>query len=368
MPLIWNTPIPSNKGRPFVTNGSLVPAVRSERSSFSSTKNGPSVISGTTIQSSAAPVRLAAREGRTNAAPIAPSAPITSRRPILCLFLAMISSAATIAHSILARRVEVPSPAWESVRCAALLHGSRWMRCAIRKSKSPSRRRIARRSVMRPLAAWLPLAASIAAMASEVSIEEWDVPTENSRPHDPAVAPDGALWFTEQRANKLGRLDPRTGQMKEFPLRTPGSGPHGLVADRESLEIAEYPLPDGARPRRLAVAPDGSIFYSDYARGQLGRFNPASRKVEEWPSPGGAGAKPYGIAVTPDGTVWFSESGIEPNTLVRFDPRTKKFSSTPIPSGGGVVRNMVATSDGKVYLAESGVNKVAIAHPSVVAR
>ena len=327
---------------------------------------------------------------------------------------------------------------------------------------------------MRRLAAWLPLAASIAAMASEISIEEWDVPTENSRPHDPAVAPDGALWFTEQRANKLGRLDPQTGQMKEFPLRTPGSGPHGLVADREgniwftaiskgyvgkldpktgsvkeyptldprardphtpvfdqrgrlwftleqsnfigrldprsgemrlaevptqeaepygivvtaqgvpyfcefgsnklasvdpeSMTIAEYPLPDGARPRRLAVARDGSIFYSDYARGQLGRFNPASRKVEEWPSPGGAGARPYGIAVTPDGTVWFSESGIEPNTLVRFDPRTKKFSSTPIPSGGGVVRNMVAIADGKVYLAESGVNKVAIVHPSVVAR
>jgi len=327
---------------------------------------------------------------------------------------------------------------------------------------------------MRRLAGWLPLTASIAAMAAEVSIEEWDVPTENSRPHDPAVAPDGALWFTEQRANKLGRLEPRTGQMREFLLPTPGSGPHGLVADREgniwftaiskgyvgkldpktgsvkeyptgdrrardphtpvfdqrgrlwftleqsnfigrldprssemqlaevptqdavpygiavtaqgvpyfcefgsnklasidpeSMKIAEYPLPDGARPRRLAIAPDGAIFYSDYARGQLGRFDPASRRVEEWPSPGGASARPYGIAVTPDGTVWYSESGLEPNTLVRFDPRTKKFSSTPIPSGGGVVRNMVATSDGRVYLAESGVNKVAIAHVSVAAR
>ena len=64
---------------------------------------------------------------------------------------------------------------------------------------------------MRRLAGWLPLTASIAALAAEVSIDEWDVPTENSRPHDPAVAPDGALWFTEQRANKHGRLDPRTG-------------------------------------------------------------------------------------------------------------------------------------------------------------
>ena len=59
--------------------------------------------------------------------------------------------------------------------------------------------------------------------------------------------------------------------------------------------------------------------------------------------------------------VWFSESGVQPNTLVRFDPRTKSFSSTPIPSGGGVVRNMVSTPDDALYLACSGVNKVAIA-------
>ena len=84
--------------------------------------------------------------------------------------------------------------------------------------------------------------------------------------------------------------------------------------------------------------------------------------MEEWASPGGPASKPYGIAVTPSGMIWYSESGVNPNTLVEFDPASKKFlSNTPIPSGGGVVRNMVATSDGKLYLACSGVNKVAIA-------
>src|SRR5947199_4290173 len=73
----------------------------------------------------------------------------------------------------------------------------------------------------------------LAAPCAGVSIKDWDVPTPNSRPHDPTVAPDGALWYTGQMANKLGRLDPRTGQFREFPLKTPGSGPHGLVADAE---------------------------------------------------------------------------------------------------------------------------------------
>jgi virginiamycin B lyase len=308
-----------------------------------------------------------------------------------------------------------------------------------------------------------------ATAALPATIEEYEVPTPGSRPHDPAVSPDGALWYTGQNANKLGRMDPATGQFREFPLKTPRSGPHGLAADAggniwftaisagyvgkldprtgqiaeyrmpdpaahdphtpvfdangvlwftlessnfvgrldpaegkvelmkvptahavpygivvgrdgvpffcefgtnkiasidpKTRAIHEYPLPHGARPRRLAAASDGTLYYSDYARGYLGRLHPADGKVEEWPSPGGSGSHPYGIAITPDGKVWYSESGVTPNTLVRFDPATKTFGARAIPSGGGVVRNMVATTDGRLYLACSGVNKVAIVKP-----
>ena len=308
-----------------------------------------------------------------------------------------------------------------------------------------------------------------AAGTNPAEIKEYDVPTPNARPHDPAVAPDGSLWVTEQAANKLGRLDPKTGAFREFPLETPDSGPHGLVADKSgniwftanykgyigkldprtgkiteykmpdekaedphtpafapdgtlwftaqdsnfvgrldprsgeikleqvptahaqpygivvtsagipffcefgtnklgsidphTLQIHEHELPSGARPRRLALAPDGTIYYSDYARGYLGHFDPQSGKLEEWPSPAGDGSEPYGIAVSSDGIVWYAETGVKPNLLVRFDPATKSFRKAPIPSGGGVVRNMAATPSGLLYLACSGVNKVAIATP-----
>jgi virginiamycin B lyase len=43
-----------------------------------------------------------------------------------------------------------------------------------------------------------------------VVVKEWTVPTENSRPHDPLVAPDGSIWYTGQWANVLGRFDPNT--------------------------------------------------------------------------------------------------------------------------------------------------------------
>src|ERR1700716_2303102 len=73
--------------------------------------------------------------------------------------------------------------------------------------------------------------ATLLAAAAPVSNREFDLPTPDAHPHDPAAAPDGSLWFTEQKANKLGRLDPKSGQMRESPLPTADSGPHGLVAD-----------------------------------------------------------------------------------------------------------------------------------------
>ncbi|HEX9580669.1 MAG TPA: hypothetical protein VF970_06135, partial [Gemmatimonadales bacterium] len=121
-----------------------------------------------------------------------------------------------------------------------------------------------------------------------------------------------------------------------------------------------YPLPDpAARPRRIAITPDDVLWYTDHARGYLGRFDPKTGAVREWPSPGGPASRPYGIAAVGP-VIWYSESGVRPNTLVRFDTQTATFQTWAIPSGGGVVRNMMATSDGNLVLACSGVNRVAL--------
>ena len=114
-----------------------------------------------------------------------------------------------------------------------------------------------------------------------------------------------------------------------------------------------------ARPRRIAVTPDDAIWFTDHARGFLGRFDPRDGTVREWPSPGGAKSRPYGIAAVGP-VIWYSESGVRPNTLVRYDPATGKFQSWAIPSGGGVVRHMMATPQGDLVLACSGVNRVAL--------
>ncbi len=299
----------------------------------------------------------------------------------------------------------------------------------------------------------------------EASIKEWPVPTEGSRPHDPAAAKDGSIWWTGQLANYLGRLDPKTGAMKEYKLKSAHTGPHGLIEDKDgniwftgnnagligkldpktgavteyklpnpdakdphtlifdhdgilwftvqqgnfigrldpktgdiklvqpptpksrpygmavnsknvvfivlfgtnkvasidkNMQVKEYPLPDaGARPRRIAISPDDMIWYADFARGFLGRLDPATGQVKEWQSPSGPKSQPYGIVFT-KGALWYNESFAKPNTIVRFDPKTEKFQSWAIPGGGDIVRNMDVLPDGNPILANSLVNQVGL--------
>src|SRR5205823_3738786 len=172
----------------------------------------------------------------------------------------------------------------------------------------------------------LALASRGAAPASEVgelkvTIHEWDVPTKGAHPHDPAVGPDGALWFTEQMANKLGQLDPKSGEFKEYSLKvanmvgrldprngkidlkkvqTANSHPYGIAInskgfpifcefatnkmakiDAQSMEITEYMLPEGVRPRRMAIDAGDLVYFTDYSEGHLGRLDMTSGAVKK---------------------------------------------------------------------------------------
>jgi virginiamycin B lyase len=101
------------------------------------------------------------------------------------------------------------------------------------------------------------------------------------------------------------------------------------------------------------------IYYADYSRGYLGRLDTKTGAVKDWPSPGGPLSQPYGITFL-NGIIWYSESAVKPNTMVRFDPKTEKFQTWPIPAGGGVVRNMMVTRDGNIVIAESALNIVGL--------
>ena len=138
------------------------------------------------------------------------------------------------------------------------------------------------------------------------------------------------------------------------------------VAEQERMQLGRHPrdliqmgvVPEGARPRRIAVDGNDVVWYTDFPRGYLGRLDLKTKQVKEFASPSGRASLPYGISTTSDGAVWYSESGVSPNTLVRFDPATSTFQKWNIPNGGGIVRHMVTAPNGDLLLAYSGVHKV----------
>jgi virginiamycin B lyase len=215
------------------------------------------------------------------------------------------------------------------------------------------------------------------------NVTEYKMPNEKAEdPHTAVFDVRGIMWFTVQVGKMVGRLDPHTGKVELKSVRGQHALPYGIginskgvpffcefgtnkmaKIDPQTMAITEFKLPEGARPRRMAIDAEDKIYFTDYEGGNLGWLDPVTGAVKMWASPGGTGSGPYGIAITPDGAVWYSESDVKPNTMVRFDPKTEQFGRAAIPSGGGTVRNMVATRDGRVYIACSGVNKVGVVEP-----
>src|ERR1041385_1070455 len=68
-------------------------------------------------------------------------------------------------------------------------------------------------------------------------ITEYDLPREVIQPHDVIVDADGIAWYSSFGEQNLGKLDPKTGRVTEFPieLAKPGfpTGTLGLRSDRD---------------------------------------------------------------------------------------------------------------------------------------
>jgi virginiamycin B lyase len=204
--------------------------------------------------------------------------------------------------------------------------------------------------------------------SAEVSFKAWQAPTPGSRPHDPLAASDGALWYTGQLANVLGRVDPKTGEVREFPLKTPHSGPHGLQEDREgniwytgntgSLigkldpktgQVTEYPTPEFGDPHTLIFDNSGTLWFTMQNANRIGRLDPKTGEIKLL-TPPTANSRPYGMALNSKGIVFFVEFGT--NKVGSVDPKTMEFREYVLPDAASRPRRIAITSDDIVWYSD----------------
>lgn len=109
----------------------------------------------------------------------------------------------------------------------------------------------------------------------------------------------------------------------------------------ETATLQEYPVPAGSHPHDVAPAPDGTVWYTAQATGELGRLDPTTGKTRHIKL--GQGSRPHGVIVGPDGAPWITDGGL--NAIVRVDPKTDEVQVFPLPKGREGANLNTATFD-----------------------
>ncbi len=221
------------------------------------------------------------------------------------------------------------------------------------------------------LGVWVLCTCGSAAAATEGAIAEFSTPAAESEPAAIVSGPDGNLWFTEFKAEKIGRITP-DGAITEFSIPTPVNrpdsitlGPEGSLwfAERKGNNIgrisvagaiSEFPVPTAeSEPEGIALGPDGNLWFTEYKGDKIGQITP-SGAITEFPVPT-AESGPQGIAPGPDGNVWFTELKADKIGRIAAGGAITEF---PVPTAESGPLGIAPGPDGNVWFTEIGANKI----------
>jgi virginiamycin B lyase len=210
---------------------------------------------------------------------------------------------------------------------------------------------------------------------AEVAFKEWTVPTLGQRSRDPVEAADGSIWWAGQWGNLIGRIDPATGEMTEYPLPD-GAMPHSVLLDDagnvwytgnkngtmgmldpDTGEITEHKMPDPAAkdPHTAVFDEDGILWFTLQQSNMIGRLDPASGDVRLVAAPT-PGSRPYGIKIDAEGTPWVACNGS--NCLLEVDPDTMALSEVELPIPETTVRRLDIAEDGMIWYVNSSQGRL----------
>jgi streptogramin lyase len=232
-----------------------------------------------------------------------------------------------------------------------------------------------------------------AGRATRVVYTEYDLPRDTVEPHDVIVDRDGIAWYSSFGEQNLGRLDPRTGKVTEFPIEMhkPGfpTGLLGLRSDRDGKlwmgnmyqativkfdpkteKFTAWPLPkeqniDAAQVNMVspqAAHVDGKVWTQNNGFAGVHRLDLASGRIETWqPFKSAPKGEPHNIYdVIPDSqnNAWFTD--FRWRHIGRIDAKTGEVKLYEIPATAKVVaprRGMMDAKD-RLWFAQYRGDKI----------
>jgi len=148
---------------------------------------------------------------------------------------------------------------------------------------------------------------------TQVMITEYTLPRPETMVHDAACCdPDGMVWYADFGSQFVGKLDPKTGSVTEYPV-----------------PVLKPGYPEGLMDVRFDTA--GNVWFGMMAQGGLAKFGRETQKIQAWSLPKEVnGANSQVAMVMPhfahvDGKVWTNNVG--PRTVHRFDVNTEQWET-----------------------------------------
>jgi virginiamycin B lyase len=184
-----------------------------------------------------------------------------------------------------------------------------------------------------------------------------------------AAGTDDSIWFTIDHADAIGRL--RNGRVERLPTSGRNIEPIGLAVAADGSawytdlaaraivrissagEIARFVLDTPiTRLGRMVIAPDGAVWFADstgYAMTKLKDGVFTRYQIES------ARGGPYGVAVTADGAIWATLQNGNQLLHLAVDGTSKTFD---LPRGGAVPSDVAVGSDGSVWFLQFRANRI----------
>jgi virginiamycin B lyase len=98
--------------------------------------------------------------------------------------------------------------------------------------------------------------------ATEVMYTTYDLPRPDAAPHDTTIDAQGNIWYSDFDSQFIGKLDPKTGKVVEYPVPLGRTGP-----------LAQGGL-------QIAIDREGLIYYGNMSQMQIVRLDPKTAKME----------------------------------------------------------------------------------------
>jgi virginiamycin B lyase len=231
---------------------------------------------------------------------------------------------------------------------------------------------------------------------TRVVITEYDMVRPTTEPHDVLVDKEGNVWYTDFGEMFIGKFDPKTLKLTEYPIKTfKDKAPTGLLSiefdhvgkiwfdtmyqgalgclDPKTGEITYYPVPPEYNDDTVQLnftglhyEVDGKIwtktvgtqhiFRLDLATGKWERFHPTDFLPDKYRNAG-----IYQVMSDSQNNLWMAE--FSEGHLGKIDAKTTKVTWYPIPTAHARARRMEIDDQDRVLVAEYRTSKAALFDP-----